>query len=848
MTNLFVLTLPIVIVVDLLLGLIVLLNNRRRLTNRVFALHSVAFAIWLSGQYFGSTTPSEVWLAFWIRQTCAASVFIPFFFNLLRAAAACPAATILDLLRQSKVWFVSVIAIALLSQTQFFLVGARLAAKGNEIGEPIYGPGFIIFVGFWLTASVALIVGFFKALTRSEGVYRMELKILAYGSLFALVPGVIIVLVIPLITGSSQSARFTPITVVIWHCVIAYGIATRHIMGVGEFLRRTLIWVFVGIFLSLLYLAVFRFVVSIPFDGARHVLNTLAHVVAAIAMTLCFNPCNNFLRDRTDRLFEQGHDNLSQFVREGGNLARSITTIDTLFSDFVRLLREALNITHTRIYLREGNTFIPYNETGSEDRHGEPIPDDAPLVCALQAETFPLLRDVLRRAGGTALQADAERALARLDAEAAVALKSKNGLAGFLLLGRRQNGRIFGKREEDALAFLGDQLGFAIENATLYTRLQDARLYNEVLLDNLVTGVVATDADGRITVCNREAQRILHVAETKSIIGMPVSKILPKPIWDELRGSLDSGTSVRDRDLVLRQHAPNEQSVRFATAVFGGENSAVSGALLVIQDTSAIRKLEAQIRRNDRLASIGTLAAGMAHEIKNPLVCLKTFVQLLPSHYEDPDFRQTFVPLLGNEVERINAIVSQLLNFSRPVKPTLVPLSLQTTLDDAWQLVAQQIKSRGLSFVRDYHAKNDRLLGDKGLLSQVFLNLFLNGMDAMDRGGTLTISTNTVCVPLQSWQQGQQQDREWIEVRVRDTGCGIALEDRQRIFDPFFTSKANGTGLGLSVTHGIIAEHQGMIDVESEPGAGTCFRILLPLLITSREASQSIQPETKGEA
>jgi signal transduction histidine kinase len=372
-------------------------------------------------------------------------------------------------------------------------------------------------------------------------------------------------------------------------------------------------------------------------------------------------------------------------------------------------------------------------------------------------------------------------------------------------------------------------MGIAIENAALYTRLQDARIYNEVLLDNLVTGVVAADMEGRITVCNREALRILRLDGTDTVIGQPAAKILPEPMWAELRTGLVSGQNVRDRDLVLHPQSSDEQSIRLATAVFGGDGSVASGVLLVVQDISSIRKLEEQIRRSDRLASIGTLAAGMAHEIKNPLVCLKTFVQLLPSQYDNIDFRNTFIPLLGNEVERINETVSQLLNFSRPVKPTLVPLSLHSVLDTAWHLAAQQIKAKGLMFERHYTAGDDLLLGDHHLLGQVFLNLFLNGIDAMERSGTLTVSTLTVGRAEQSWHRGRQDDEAWIEVRVRDTGRGVEPEDLPRIFDPFFTTKANGTGLGLSVAHGIVLEHQGRIDVESAPGVGSCFRILLPL-------------------
>ncbi|MEI7901646.1 MAG: PAS domain-containing protein, partial [bacterium] len=627
MTNLFIIALPFVIAINLLLGVVVFFTHVRRLANRVFAILSLMIALWLACQYFGSTAASEIWLAYWIRQACAASVFMLLFFHLLRGAVAQPEDTIIRLLLRSWLWVAAAITAAVLSQTRFFLVGARLSTKAGAIAEPLYGSGFIIFVGYWIVTVTALVWGFIRSLARVEGVCRMELQVMALGSFFALVPGVLLLLVIPLLTGSSQSARFAPITVVVWHSVIAYGIATRHIMGVGEFLRRVITYALLVSFLAVLYVLAFRFVQSLPLYE-NDLQQTAAHVVAAIVVALTLAPANAFLRRGADRLFDDGHDELSRLLNQGGELARSITTVDTLFHDFGCLLQESLGLSHVRVYLHAGPRFVLHTRMGAVAA-AEVVGEADPLLRALQAERYPLLRDVLRRAGGTPLQAQADRVLAQLDAEAAVALQSNNGLVGFLLLGRRKNGRIFGRREEDALMLLGDQMGIAIENATLYTRLQDARIYNEVLLDNLVTGVVAADKEGRVTVCNREAQRILRLEGTDSVIGRPATEILPDAIWEELRASLVSGRDVRDRDLMLRPQSPDEQSVRFATAVFGGDGSVASGVLLVVQDTSAIRKLEEQIRRSDRLASIGTLAAGMAHEIKNPLVCLKTFVQLL---------------------------------------------------------------------------------------------------------------------------------------------------------------------------------------------------------------------------
>jgi len=844
MTNLFTVSLPIVIAINLLLGALVLWTHVHRLVNRVFAILSVVISLWLSCQYFGSVQKDVEWLTFWIRQACATSVFVPLFFHLLRESVMCSSQSVFRLIARSWFRFAAAAVTVCLCQTRFFLKDACLPVGGETIAEPIYGPGFVLFVGYWVVTVATLIWGFFRALVRSQGICRMELQIMSLGSLFGFVPGVLLVLLVPLFTGTSQSGRITPITVVIWLSVIAYGIATRHIMGVGEFLRRVVTVVLLVGFLGLLYLLAFQVVMLLPMDADGYV-RALAHVVAAVVVALALAPANAFLRRGTDHLFDHGHDELTRLMHNGGELARSITTIDALFDQFGHLLQDSLGLSQFCVYLLDAGAEYALRANLGEKAVAQSIAKADPLVQALLRERYPLLLDVLRRSGDTPRERLSEQSLSRLKAEAAVALRTKNGLVGFLLLGGRKDGRVFGRREENALMFLGDQMGIAIENAMLYTRLRDAQVYDEVLLDNLVTGVVAVDTEGHVTVCNREALRILQPAGSGPVVGRLAADVFPSAIWDRMREGLATGKVVRDCDLAFETEAREERHVRFATAVFGGDGRVKSGVLVVVQDTTALRKLEEQIRRSDRLASIGTLAAGMAHEIKNPLVCLKTFAQLLPSRYDDPDFRSTFTPLLGNEVERINAIVSQLLNFSRPVKSTLVPLALHPVLDAAWRLAAQQLKAKGLIFQRCYEAGDDRLLGDRHLLGQVFLNLFLNGIDAMECGGTLTVTTAEASVQDLFWPTQEQGAAKWIEVRVRDTGRGIPSEDRPRIFDPFFTTKANGTGLGLSVAHGIVLEHQGIIDVESTVGVGTSFRILLPLLGAGKGSAVS---EKDGKA
>ena len=815
---------------DFVIGALVVLANTRRMANRVFFAISVVMVLWVYCQFRGSGVPGLgardlPGYFFWVRLASAASVIIPVLVNMLRLAIEQPEARLLTILRASVVWLICAAVIAWLCQCPAFLNGGELPSSANELGVPHYGPLFVFFITYWVFGALALIRAFWRGMTCMEGVRRIELQFMALATFLGLVPGILFILVVPALTGNMHTAVFAPFSVVVWCGTLAYGIATRRIMGVAEFLRRLVTYLLVAVFLTLLYIAVFN-LVWIWVDARVNGINTetLAHVAAGIATTLLLAPTNNFLQRRADRLFASGQKGLADLLHCGHRLTRSLVTLDSLLDAFALLLRDTLAIESVHIYIRADGHFTLRHQQG--DRlQPEDVPGDAPLVQLLRLAEGPLVCDILRR---QRRQTAVEQALREVHAEAVVVLRVKGEIEGFLLLGRRRGGQFYGHRETDALGLLGDQLGIAIENARLYTQLQDAKHHNEVLLDHLVTGVVASDTTGRITVCNREALRILHAADVGGVIGRPVEEILPGPLAAALRQSLDISRGVRDADTVLRRRTDAELPVRYSTAVFSGNTDAVMGALLVLQDISALRRLEEQVRRNDRLASIGTLAAGMAHEIKNPLVSLKTFAQLLPERYDDPEFRATFGPLLNDEVGRIDQLVGQLLDFARPVKPSLAPVSLHAMLDAALQLITQQIKTHRLKLVRSFDAPNERVRGDERLLRQVFVNLLLNGIEAMQPGGTLTVGTRLVPRPAAAWREGQETDA-WVEAFVSDTGGGIAPADRMRIFDPFFTTKPSGTGLGLSVVHGIVWDHLGCIDVESEPGQGACFRVALPL-------------------
>jgi len=306
---------------------------------------------------------------------------------------------------------------------------------------------------------------------------------------------------------------------------------------------------------------------------------------------------------------------------------------------------------------------------------------------------------------------------------------------------------------------------------------------------------------------------------------------LPAGLREILCETLRTGNRQENGELVLPLGDHNAV-VRASSSIFHGQQGEMLGALVVLTDITALKRLELQIRRSDRLASLGTLSAGMAHEIKNPLVSIKTFAQLLPERYQDSDFRDTFSNLIGHEIDRIDSLVNQLLRFARPAKPVLKPMHVHEVLEKSLQLVGHRLYQKEIKLTRSWQADVDTIRADADQLEQVFLNFFLNAMDAMKHGGVLSVRTEihaaTEWVAAISGSNGDSH--EVLRVTVRDDGEGIRKEDIPHVFDPFFTTKDYGTGLGLSVVHGIIQEHGGQIEVESELRKGTSFHILLPLV------------------
>ena len=222
--------------------------------------------------------------------------------------------------------------------------------------------------------------------------------------------------------------------------------------------------------------------------------------------------------------------------------------------------------------------------------------------------------------------------------------------------------------------------------------------------------------------------------------------------------------------------------------------------------------LRQEVLQTERLKAVSTLASGMAHEIKNPLTVIKTFSEYLPQRMHDEEFLKKFTPIIAQEVDRINNLVHELLDFSKPALPVFKEIHIHDLLNKTLELLSNEAIKHNIKITTDFKLDNNTILMlDYNQIRQALLNILLNAIDAMPNGGQLTVSTYT------------SEENHKLNIKIQDTGIGIVPEDLKHIFDPFFSKKDNGTGLGLAITHEIIRQHGGKILVESIKGNGTAF-------------------------
>lgn len=345
------------------------------------------------------------------------------------------------------------------------------------------------------------------------------------------------------------------------------------------------------------------------------------------------------------------------------------------------------------------------------------------------------------------------------------------------------------------------------------------------VIEFLPDALFLLDSQGKVLFLNPAAEKLCSTSNA-ILKNRPFEELFPKAkdILGRLQSTLATGHAYTIREDELVNRVRESFVVEIHIEPYYDAEGKPAGASLLMRDLSALKKMEEEFRYADRLAIMGTIASGLAHEIKNPLGGIKGAAQMLSREVEKEDLKE-YLDIIIKEANRVNKIIEELLHFTKPRNSRPSSVNLNKLLDELVRLEQESEGSEKINFLRHFDPSLPSVKADEGQLKQVFLNLVKNAREAMNRKGCIELSTRMVTGYQLKLERGQTA--RMVQVDIQDNGCGMDEESLSKLFAPFYTTKKAGTGLGLAISHRIVTEHQGFIQVQSELGKGTTFSVFL---------------------
>ena len=686
-------------------------------------------------------------------------------------------------------------------------------------------------------AAVAVLARAFSEITSLTG--RRQLRWLAWGTVLGAGPFAI-GYALPWALGIEPpiALQLTAIPLSVVPLTFASAIVRYRLRDIEVIIKRALVYTAFLAASALLYVSMQQ-LVEFLFVNDTDPHNTIVAVLATAVVVLLAQPVKEALQNALDRVFYRDRYDyrraLVAFARDLNSDLDVVRLSQRLVSRIVETLvldRMALMLADERLgdfrtigdfgfirpvpRLTRASTLVPRLDSGHTVALDDPI-----AAARFAAEEVEFWRDQ-----------GIYYFVPCIFEGAAIAV---------LALGRKDSDEPFNSEDLGLLTAVAGQVATAIENGRLYRQLHlkaeeigRMREFNENILESLDDGLVVFDAVEQIVRWNRALESSYGVARADAV-GRPLAAIFDAPFIDALRAAREEnphGTTLFKVPLTSRRkpEAADGEAPRLlvnATVVplQNSPGDAFTGTILLIEDITDRIRLEEQLQISEKMASIGLLAAGVAHEVNTPLTGISSFTQMLLDGADPADPRTALLEKIERQTFRAAKIVNGLLTLSRPGTPggERTDVDVNVVVTDVFSLLEHQFEVGKIRVRRELTADPAMVQGIEHQLQQVFLNLFLNARDAMPRGGWLTVTTRV---------EGDQ-----LVAEVADTGSGIPSEHLARIYDPFFTTKAigRGTGLGLSISYGIVHEHEGTIRCDSAVGQGTRFILSFPLINRSSE-------------
>jgi two-component system, NtrC family, sensor kinase len=679
---------------------------------------------------------------------------------------------------------------------------------------------------FFLVAATVLWYSYRRA---STTILRQQLKWVTRGTILAIAPYTLLYVlpyVFPHVMGwLPQSAmKVSVLSLGLLPLTFGYAIFRYRLMDVDLIFKRGVVYTLAAAAVVGMYFALVAGVAELvhmqkPGTGPWGL------ILAVVVTALLFDPVRKWIQDKVDHFFYRTRYDYRRTLIEFGRELSSETDLNALLTSVMERLGRTLAVDKIAIFLRTG-----------EEQESFVLSKSAGIVPPNKLDTSFLSSPRTEPAGHLFFEnthqvvhetESSQETIARLDLNYYIPCRAQQKTIAVLGLGKTIQGDFLSSEDVELLETLGGYLGIAIQNGRLYASLQQKaaeyeRLkdFNENIVESINVGVMALDMEDRIESWNAQME-VMYALPRWQTLTQPLQTVFPAEFVEEfyrVRQNIGIHNLYKFR---LKTPPGETRTVNVAIAPLVTRKFQVIGRLVIMDDITERVGLEAQLSQADKLSSIGLLAAGVAHEVNTPLAVISSYTQMLAKQLQGDPQKSGLLEKITRQTFRASEIVNNLLNFSRTSGSEFSDVDVNKVIVDTLALVEHQLKTAKIQVRHELTPGISPIQGNTGRLQQVFLNLFLNAKDAMPGGGTLSVATSNGDV---------------VCVRVSDTGSGIAPEHIQRIYDPFFTTKTapregqnRGTGLGLSVTYGIIQEHAGKIRVESHPGTGTTFALDFPL-------------------
>jgi len=687
------------------------------------------------------------------------------------------------------------------------------AIRFKERLEELYIAVFVI------TGIVKAVLAYMSA-TRLQT--RWQLKWMAWGSLVGFLPAALFYLVphsLNIRIGGWSDLSLLPMAVI--PLAFAAAIVRYRLLDLDIFLKRGIVAIGLLLTAAATYAACYVVMDRATGEITPRGLN-LALILATFLMAIFYPRIHRRLKSVVDQFFYRERYDYRRTLNEFSEALNRELSLPTLRAKFIGRVERTFNLDSAHVFVRE--------REGRRLGGGSPeltLVLDEPLMTMLTGTDYLSLRDH----PGAVETSTGAYLIDSLGLEYLLPMTVEGEIVAVLGVGTPRDGEPLTSEDLQLLISLCRHAAVAFEGARLYSAVQEKveevealREFNESILESSRVGILVTDSEGRVVNVNRAFEH-LYGAPRDQILGQSLTRVLPAgalamasevalpPEGEDLP---DAGLRVYRSS--LRTRGDRRLIVNLTQSALRDAMSRPRGRVITVDDVTEQVRLEQDLQRRDHLASIGLLASGIAHEVNTPLTGISSYTQMLLEERPPDDPEYPVLKKIEQQAFRAAGIASSLLNFSRQRDGDYQPLDIAEMMSETLELFQSHLRGRRIELVREVEGSLDRVNGNRGRLQQVLMNLLLNAVDAMPDGGTLTVAAHS--------EPGR------VQFAVKDTGCGIPPEHLDRIYDPFFTTKprGQGTGLGLSVSYGIVKEHSGTLLAESSPGEGSRFVVSLPAL------------------